>query len=162
MLHPGYHSDGIVPESHRLPFSSGKRPNLFSAAQRPTLWTFHYYCITYSSCQQNNDRIKYIFIWKCQNPESRPQRYEKVRIFHVRVRLQDSMAALPPAKRMVATSFWTGGRKMPLASCIYMGSSPVVSTKHKKSELLPCGGWVRVLLISGIFPIKYRLEIQTA
>ena len=34
-----------------------------------------------------------------------PQRYEKVRIFHVRVRLQDSMAALPPAKRMVATSF---------------------------------------------------------
>ena len=33
MLHPGYHSDGIVPESHRLPFSSGKRPNLFSAAK---------------------------------------------------------------------------------------------------------------------------------
>lgn len=77
MLHPGYHSDGIVPESHRLPFSSGNCPNLFSAAKRPTLWTFYYYRITYSSCQQNNDRIKYIFYLKCQNPESRRQRYEK-------------------------------------------------------------------------------------
>lgn len=68
MLHPGYHSDGIVPESHRLPFSSGKRPNLFSAAKRPTLWTFHYYRITYLSCQQNNDRIKYIFCLKMLKP----------------------------------------------------------------------------------------------
>ena len=32
--------------------------------------------------------------------------------------LRDSTAALPQAKRMVATSFRTGGRKMPLASCI--------------------------------------------
>ena len=68
MLHPSYHSDGIVPESHRLPFSSGKRPNLFSAAKRPTLWTFHYYRITYLSCQQNNDRIKYIFCLKMLKP----------------------------------------------------------------------------------------------
>ena len=32
------------------------------------------------------------------------------------------------------------------------GSSPVVSTKHKKSELLPCGGWVRIFcLYEGYF-----------
>ena len=39
---------------------------------------------------------------------------------------------------MDAASFWTGCRKMPLASCIQMGSSPIPSTKKRKHH--PTGG----------------------
>ena len=33
-------------------------------------------------------------------------------------------------------------------------SSPLVSTKRKKSELFPCGGWVRIFY-QKIFPVKF-------
>ena len=34
-------------------------------------------------------------------------------------------------------------------------SSPVVSTKHEKSEPLPCGGWVRIFCIKRYFLLSF-------
>ena len=46
---------------------------------------------------------------------------------------------------MVTAIFELVAAKCPIdIEPIEMGSSPVVSTKTKKSELLPCGGWVRI------------------